>query len=79
MAEEDESVAAFIRSENMGEPYDFNLWTRWWPKPRTAAETTRPYKDYPLEDLFDVTGDWKNRRQELGIRMANLLQERQWA
>tara|TARA_A100001201_G_scaffold42714_1_gene43473 strand:+ start:9254 stop:15781 length:6528 start_codon:yes stop_codon:yes gene_type:complete len=79
MGEDDESVTAFIRSENMGEPYDFNLWTRWWPKPRTSAETARPYKDYSLEDLLDVKGDWKNIRQELGIRMANLLQERQWA
>ena len=82
-AEDDESVAAFIRSENMGEPYDFNLWTRWWPKPRTPDEVARPYQDHTLEELMEgyrtEVGDWQRLRREKKIRYTQLLSRLEWA
>ena len=82
-SEDDESVAAFIRSENMGEPYDFNLWTRWWPKPQTPEEVARPYQDHTLEELMEGyrtgVGDWKPLRREKQIRYTQLLSRLEWA
>lgn len=82
-SEDDESVTAFIRSENMGEPYEFNLWTRWWPKPRTPEEVARPYQDHTLEELMEgyrvKVGDWQNIRQEEQIRYTQLLSRLGWA